>query len=47
MAKPEVFGNFEKLNEVQQHYEKIDFELEEENKKWESIALEMEELEKQ
>jgi ATP-binding cassette, subfamily F, member 3 len=47
MTKPEVFGNFEKLNEVQQQYEKIDFKLEEENKKWESIALEMEELEKQ
>jgi ATP-binding cassette, subfamily F, member 3 len=46
MAKPEVFGNFEKLNEFQQQYEKIDFKLEEENKKWESIALEMEELEK-
>ncbi len=45
MAKPEVFGNFEKLNEVQQQYEKIDFKLEEENKKWESIALEIEELE--
>jgi ATP-binding cassette, subfamily F, member 3 len=46
MAKPEVFGNFEKINEVQQQYEKIDFKLEEENKKWESIALEVEELEK-
>jgi ATP-binding cassette, subfamily F, member 3 len=46
MAKPEVFGNFEKLNEFQQQYEKVDFKLEEENKKWESIALEIEELEK-
>ncbi len=46
MAKPEVFGDFEKLNELQQQYEKVDFKLEEENKKWESIALEMEELEK-
>lgn len=46
MTKPEVFGNFEKLNEFQQQYEKVDFKLEEENKKWESIALEMEELEK-
>jgi ATP-binding cassette, subfamily F, member 3 len=45
MAKPEVFSNFEKLNEFQQQYEKVDFKLEEENKKWESIALEMEELE--
>jgi ATP-binding cassette, subfamily F, member 3 len=47
MAKPEVFGNFEKLNEFQQQYEKVDFKLEEENKKWESIALEIEELEDQ
>ncbi len=45
MAKPEIFGDFEKLTEFQQQYEKIDFKLEEENKKWESIALEMEELE--
>jgi ATP-binding cassette, subfamily F, member 3 len=46
MAKPEVYGNFEKLNDFQQQYEKVDFKLEEENKKWESIALEIEELEK-
>jgi ATP-binding cassette, subfamily F, member 3 len=46
LAKPEVFGNFEKLNEFQQLYEKVDLKLEEENKKWESIALEIEELEK-
>lgn len=46
MSKPEVFSNFEKLNEFQQSFEKIDFKLEEENKKWEAIALEIEELEK-
>ncbi len=45
MAKPEVFSNFEKLNECQQLFESADFKLEEENKKWESIALEIEELE--
>ncbi len=47
MAKPEVFSDFEKLNEYQQLFEKTDFKLEEENKKWESIALEIEELEGQ
>lgn len=46
MSKPEVFSNFEKLNEFQQSFEKVDFKLEEENKKWEAIALEIEELEK-
>ena len=45
MALPEVYGNFEKLNTFQQQYEKIDLRLEEENKKWESLALEIEELE--
>jgi ATP-binding cassette subfamily F protein 3 len=46
MALPEVYGNFEKLNDCQQKYEKIDLRLEEENKKWESLAFEIEELEK-
>lgn len=45
MALPEVYGNFEKLNGFQQQYEKVDLRLEEENKKWESLALEIEELE--
>ena len=45
MATPEVYGNFEKLNDCQQKYEKIDLRLEEENKKWESLAFEIEELE--
>lgn len=45
MATPEVYGNFEKLNDCQQKYEKVDLQLEEENKKWESLALEIEELE--
>jgi hypothetical protein len=31
--------------EVQQKFEKVDTQLEEENKKWESIALEIEEIE--
>jgi len=45
LALPEVYGNFEKLNAFQQQYEKVDLRLEEENKKWESLALEIEELE--
>ncbi len=46
MAKPEVFSNFEKLNEQQQLFEKADAKLEELNKRWESVALEIEEWEK-
>ncbi|MBS1489201.1 MAG: ABC-F family ATP-binding cassette domain-containing protein [Bacteroidetes bacterium] len=45
MAKPEVYSDINKLNEQQQKFEKADAQLEEENKKWESIALEIEELE--
>ncbi|GHM98948.1 ABC transporter ATP-binding protein [Cytophagales bacterium WSM2-2] len=45
LVKPEIFSNPDKLNEQQQKFEKIDSRLEEENKKWESIALEIEELE--
>jgi ATP-binding cassette subfamily F protein 3 len=46
MAKPEVFSNFEKLNEQQQLFEKADAKLEELNQRWESVALEIEEWEK-
>jgi ATP-binding cassette subfamily F protein 3 len=46
MSKPEVYSNFEKLNEWQTKFEKTDLQLEEENKKWESIALEIDEEEK-
>lgn len=46
MAKPEVFSNFEKLNEQQQLFEKADAKMEELNKRWESVALEIEEWEK-
>ncbi len=45
MAKPEVYGSADKLRDQQQKFEKADSKLEEENKKWESIALEIEELE--
>jgi ATP-binding cassette subfamily F protein 3 len=45
LSKQEVFSNPDKLMEVQQKFEKVDTQLEEENKKWESIALEIEEIE--
>lgn len=45
LSKPDVYGNPDKLMEVQQRFEKVDAQLEEENKRWESIALEIEELE--
>lgn len=45
LSKPEVYGNPDKLQEYQQKFEKVDAQLEEENKRWESIALEIEELE--
>jgi ATP-binding cassette subfamily F protein 3 len=46
MAKPEVYSNFEKLSEWQAKFEKVDNQLESENQKWESIALEIEAEEK-
>jgi ATP-binding cassette subfamily F protein 3 len=45
LSKTEVYTNPDRLLEVQQKFEKVDTQLEEENKKWESIALEIEELE--
>jgi ATP-binding cassette subfamily F protein 3 len=45
LSRKEVFSNPDKLMEVQQKFEKVDAQLEEENKKWESIALEIEEIE--
>lgn len=45
LSRPEIYGNPDKLLEVQQRFEKVDAQLEEENKKWESIALEIEEVE--
>ena len=46
MAKPEVYGNFEKLNEVRLTFEKVDFSFQEANKKWEELAISIEALEK-
>ncbi len=45
LSKREVYSNPDKLLEVRQKFEKVDAQLEEENKKWESIALEIEEVE--
>jgi len=45
MAKPEVYGNFDKLNEVQKKFEALDALLREESSKWEKIVLDIDELE--
>ncbi len=45
MAKPEVYSNFEKLNEVQQRFDKLTITLHEENSTWEKIMLELDALE--
>ncbi len=45
LSKQEIYSNPDKLLEAQQQFEKVDAQLEEENKKWESIALEIEEME--
>jgi len=45
LTKPEVYSNAEKLMTQQQLFEKVDLQLEEENKRWESVALEIEEIE--
>lgn len=44
MAKPEVFGNFEKLNEIQQEFNGITKQLEEVNTKWEQLAEDIDAL---
>jgi len=46
MANPEVYGNFEKLNQVRQRFESVNASFQEANKKWDSLALEIEKLEK-
>ncbi|WP_276372439.1 ABC-F family ATP-binding cassette domain-containing protein [Chryseolinea sp. H1M3-3] len=46
MAKPEVFGNFEKLQQVQQTFNEVEKELKEVNDKWEHIATAIDELNK-
>ncbi|HZX73995.1 MAG TPA: ABC-F family ATP-binding cassette domain-containing protein [Cyclobacteriaceae bacterium] len=46
LSKPEVYSDINKLNNFQQQFERIDGSLTAENTKWESLALEIEELEK-
>jgi ATP-binding cassette subfamily F protein 3 len=45
LAKTEVYSDPDRLLEVQQKFEKVDAQLEEENKRWEAVALEIEEIE--
>jgi ATP-binding cassette subfamily F protein 3 len=46
MAKPEVFGSFEKLQQVQASFDAVDKELKSANEKWESVATEIDGLSK-
>jgi ATP-binding cassette, subfamily F, member 3 len=46
MAKPEVFGNFEKLQQKQVIFEAVEKELREANEKWNQIATAIDELSK-
>jgi ATP-binding cassette subfamily F protein 3 len=46
MAKPDVFGDFQKLQEVQATFDAVDRELKSANEKWEALALEIDELSK-
>jgi ATP-binding cassette subfamily F protein 3 len=45
MAKPEIYSNFDKLNEVQKKFDSLHALLSQENVKWEKIVLEMDQLE--
>jgi ATP-binding cassette, subfamily F, member 3 len=45
MAKPEVYSNFEKLNEIQQKFDALNATLQGENSRWEKIMLELDALE--
>lgn len=44
LARPEVFGDFEKLNEVQSAFRKIEAALNEANDQWEKLAGEIDSL---
>lgn len=46
MAKPEVFGNFEKLQQVQAAFNEVEKELKEVNDKWEHIATAIDDMNK-
>jgi ATP-binding cassette subfamily F protein 3 len=43
MTLPDVFSNYEKLQEVQQAFDRIVTQLEEANRKWEQLAIEIDE----
>ncbi|MBX2969374.1 MAG: ABC-F family ATP-binding cassette domain-containing protein [Cyclobacteriaceae bacterium] len=43
MTLPEVFSNYEKLQEVQQAFDRVTAQLEEANRKWEQLAIEIDE----
>jgi ATP-binding cassette subfamily F protein 3 len=45
MAKPEIYSNFTKLNEIQQKFDVLNNTLQGENSRWEKIVLELDELE--
>ncbi len=45
MAKPEVYSNFEKLNEIQHKFDTLNATLQGENFNWEKIMLELDALE--
>jgi len=46
MAKPEVFGNFEKLQQAQADFAKVQTELKLANERWEEIATDIDEFNK-
>ncbi|MFZ6665729.1 ATP-binding cassette domain-containing protein [Peijinzhouia sedimentorum] len=43
LAKPEIFGNFEKLAEVNSEFEALQQKLSQSNKEWEALFLKLEE----
>ncbi len=45
LAKPEVYGNFEKLNQAQQAFENVDSQLSQANQKWEELVTTLGDLE--
>jgi ATP-binding cassette subfamily F protein 3 len=45
MAKPDVYGDFNKLSVCQQQFDKLASSLHEANMKWEKMMLEVDELE--
>jgi ATP-binding cassette subfamily F protein 3 len=45
MAKPEVYSNFDQLNQVQRKFETLNATLKEKNSKWEEIVTEIDKLE--